>query len=364
MPILPAACSHTIMHVVILCSAVCPWCSRPGNFKEAAAGDFCTECQVRSMGGTPWCHRLHCMCLSSTALPDLSASRCHRCPAGEQVHGPPRRDRLRLVPQGLRDAGHRKHRVHALRRGLLQQGHGHRKWREASLHRSPCRHLRQCHCCILHRALVRVGQGCWPLLRCTEPSPQACSPPRTHPSHCCTHPSLPWLPCRSPLGTFNAKTAQDSCDPCAPGQYANTLGSKACKTCSAGTFSLGKASACSACKPGFYSLAGSGVCSPCKPGYYANLERSGTCKLCPKGYQCATPAVSTPKPCPAGTYSAKDGATVCTPCPVNYYIGAPAANGPGATACKPCDPNTNTRGLTGQSQCQAVRITTRRRSML
>ena len=33
----------------------------------------------------------------------------------------------------------------------------------------------------------------------------------------------------SPKGSWNNEQAQDNCNPCAPGKYSNTLGSKECK---------------------------------------------------------------------------------------------------------------------------------------
>ena len=171
-----------------------------------------------------------------------------------------------------------------------------------------------------------------------------------------TSAAFSYTPCA--VGTFNSKTAQDSCDPCPPGQYANTLGSKSCKTCPAGTFSAGQASTCKACSAGYYAPAGSAACSPCKPGYYASAARVGTCSLCPKGKQCPSPGTKTPVQCAKGYYSAKDGQKLCTPCPVNYVSTAS-----GATQCTPCAAGSNTRGLTGQSLCQAVRPTSLRRSI-
>ncbi|PRW59245.1 von Willebrand factor type EGF andpentraxin domain-containing 1 Flags: Precursor [Chlorella sorokiniana] len=162
-----------------------------------------------------------------------------------------------------------------------------------------------------------------------------------------------------PLGTYNGQTGQDSCEPCAPGSYTNTLGNKVCKTCPAGTYSGGQAATCKACAAGFYAPAGSGACSPCKPGTYTSDPRSGTCKLCPKGKQCPTPATVTPRNCPAGSYSSKDGSVLCTPCPVNSF-----ASIAGLTKCTPCASGTNTRGLTGQKACTAVRVTSLRRSVL
>lgn len=37
-----------------------------------------------------------------------------------------------------------------------------------------------------------------------------------------------YSPC--PVGSFSNEKGSDWCDICAPGQYANTVGSKACKT--------------------------------------------------------------------------------------------------------------------------------------
>lgn len=160
------------------------------------------------------------------------------------------------------------------------------------------------------------------------------------------------------IGTFNNETGQDSCLPCAPGQYANTLGSKACKTCPSGTFSGGQASTCRACSAGYFALAGSSECSPCRPGFYTNVTRSSTCSLCPMGSQCPSIAVSTPQLCRRGYFANKDGQRTCTPCPVNTFV-----NTLGNTQCTPCAAGTNTRGLTGQTRCQAARINTLRRSM-
>lgn len=186
------------------------------------------------------------------------------------------------------------------------------------------------------------------LTRLRSPLP-CCSPFSFHAFH--LYFASPSLPC-SPLGTYNPDTAQDSCEPCAPGQYANTRGNAACKTCPAGTASGAQASTCKVCPAGFSALAGSGSCSPCKPGTYAGSARSETCKLCPKGAQCPTTGTVTPKPCPAGSFSAKDGARLCTLCPVNTF-----AASTGSKQCTACAAGFNTRGLPGQKACQPVRIT-------
>ena len=131
------------------------------------------------------------------------------------------------------------------------------------------------------------------------------------------------------------------------------------QTCQSGTFSSGSASACRSCQAGYYAPPGSSQCSPCKPGYYTSTVRSGTCSLCPKGKQCPTIATSAPKDCPKGYFSGKEGAKLCTPCPVNTFAGTT-----GSMQCTPCTAGTSTRGLVGQSACQAIRPTSRRRSLL
>ena len=173
------------------------------------------------------------------------------------------------------------------------------------------------------------------------------------------------LPLCSPVGTFNPDVAQDSCGVCAPGQYANTPGSKSCKTCPAGTFSGAQASTCRACNSGFFAPSGSGACSPCKPGTFASATRSGTCQACPRGFQCPTNAMSKPSMCPRGYFSNKDGNKLCTPCPVNTYSSiVPSQTSPVAVnTCTACAKGTSTRGLTGQSVCQAVRPQALRRLM-
>ena len=159
------------------------------------------------------------------------------------------------------------------------------------------------------------------------------------------------------MGTFNPDVAQDSCGVCAPGQYANTPGSKSCKTCPAGTFSGAQASTCRACNSGFFAPSGSGACSPCKPGTFASATRSGTCQACPRGFQCPTNAMSKPSMCPRGYFSNKDGVKLCTPCPVNTYSSVvPSQSSPLAVStCAACSQGTSTRGLTGQSLCQDLR---------
>jgi len=66
----------------------------------------------------------------------------------------------------------------------------------------------------------------------------------------------------SPKGTWNNEQAQDNCNPCAPGKYANTVGSRECKTCPAGTYSAGQASQCLPCKAGYFAPSGAAACSP------------------------------------------------------------------------------------------------------
>jgi hypothetical protein len=167
------------------------------------------------------------------------------------------------------------------------------------------------------------------------------------------------------VGTFNPDVGLDSCDACAPGQYANTPGSKTCKTCPAGTFSGAQASTCRACNPGFFAPSGSGACSACLPGTFASAARSRTCQACPRGFQCPTKAMNTPSACARGYFSNKDGNKLCTPCPVNTYSSvAPSQSSPVAViTCIACERGTSTRGLTGQSKCQAVRPPALRRLM-
>lgn len=164
-----------------------------------------------------------------------------------------------------------------------------------------------------------------------------------------------YTPCG--VGTFSDESGSDWCDICPPGQYANTKGSKACKTCPAGTYSSGGASTCKSCAAGYYAPSGSSICSPCKAGSFSAATRATTCSPCPKGKQCPMLATKTPTSCKAGYYSSKQGQKTCTPCPVNKFRGASDLAG---TSCAACPRGTGTRGLVGQSKCQAVRAGLRR----
>lgn len=145
-----------------------------------------------------------------------------------------------------------------------------------------------------------------------------------------------------------------ACSP--PGQYANTRGSKECKPCPAGTWSAGRAAVCQPCAPGFYAPPGSATCSPCKPGTFASAPRAATCSLCTAGNQCPTVATRAPISCPRGQFASRDGMRLCNPCPVNHF-----ADTIGNKQCKRCAAGTDTRGMRGQSKCQAKRPVTRRR---
>ncbi|PSC69766.1 pro convertase subtilisin kexin type 5-like [Micractinium conductrix] len=165
------------------------------------------------------------------------------------------------------------------------------------------------------------------------------------------------LPC--PKGTFTDEAGSDACTACPPGKYSNNFGSSQCKDCAAGTYSSGAAASCLDCRPSFFSTAGAASCSPCKPGTYAPSSKTGQCKLCPKGYQCPSNALMTPSACPRGTFSNREGQRLCSPCPANTYSLGGTSTIP-VMACIKCPSGSNTRGLSGQSACVAIRPQTRR----
>jgi hypothetical protein len=121
--------------------------------------------------------------------------------------------------------------------------------------------------------------------------------------------------------------------PCGPGQY-STVGSRVCRSCSAGYLCSGLAATRpndTVCPPGTYSESGARVCSLCPSGRFGSssgLTSSACTGTCPAGYTCgAGTANGTSTLCPPGRFSG-EGSSVCVECGAGRYGADPPLVGP------------------------------------
>jgi hypothetical protein len=128
-----------------------------------------------------------------------------------------------------------------------------------------------------------------------------------------------------------------SCSPCGEGTYIGQTGQASCKSCPAGTYTVGRGSTaatdCLTCPLGTSITSNGGTfgCAKCAPGTHANV--TGLSGLCPY--------------CPDGTVS-QEGAINCTPCTPGTYSPGPEYT---YTRCNLCRPGTFTDTI-GAAYCQ------------
>ena len=153
--------------------------------------------------------------------------------------------------------------------------------------------------------------------------------------------------CRQcPLGRAKGRATTDleratSCEPCAPGQYADEQGLTNCKTCPAGRFNAIRQApaveACLVCPAGRWAGAEGatslGACSLCSAGYYndrtGQSEYLAACTECNPGRYQAEPGQASCRACGPGRYSPASRATksaTCAPCGAGKYSSAQGAN--------------------------------------
>uniref|UniRef100_A0AAV2J1Z8 Sodium channel regulatory subunit beta-3 n=1 Tax=Knipowitschia caucasica TaxID=637954 RepID=A0AAV2J1Z8_KNICA len=227
--------------------------------------------------------------------------------------------------------------------------------------------------------------------------------------HYCKEGSFKEFPC--PLGSYQLRQGQGSCDPCPAGffcpdqgTYGNTSGlteETQCLLCDPGMFCKGTgrvdpSGPCAEgfvcingasepspldgltgkpCPPGFYCTVGTSVPRPCPKGTYSNkggLVAVSQCKSCIPGFYCSEPGLSVVSgPCLPGFYCL-EGSSTATPksvlfgdvCPEGHYClegsSVPMACPPGSYQnltggasqedCKPC-PTGQFQDLSGQKDC-------------
>lgn len=162
------------------------------------------------------------------------------------------------------------------------------------------------------------------------------------PGYHCPVGSANQIECNS--GSFQAKSAQATCDDCPEGKYCPTLGAVITPLdCPVGQYCPLKSSSGINCPAGRYNdktnLTSPDECLPCLPRYFCSagsVTGQGT-GLCGAGYYCDGGAEDSQQhACPIGTYCV-EGSSSPTPCPLGTITGT---TGPwtNETDCTPCPP--------------------------
>jgi hypothetical protein len=135
-------------------------------------------------------------------------------------------------------------------------------------------------------------------------------------------------------GSISATARSTSCSICPAGTSAAS-GSSSCSNCTAGWFSGPGSGVCSRCGPSSFAVApGSASCSTCPPGTAHSVSAAtsaAACRTCSAGFFSVSGGQCTL--CPPNTFSSA-GAGACSPCPfgtTNFAFGSTQCFGP-ATA--------------------------------
>ncbi|KAJ8612581.1 hypothetical protein CTAYLR_009791 [Chrysophaeum taylorii] len=210
--------------------------------------------------------------------------------------------------------------------------------------------------------------------RC-PPSCSACGPGRYAQLDLDSYKRIGLFSCAEcPVGRFlpfseeedhHPKDSVEDCVLCAPGKFADTVGSAACDFCPPGTYaSLEGALFCTTAEPGKFvrdagatepvvcpagstSVGGASVCASCDPGRYQGDAGETACFVAPPGTFVNASGAREPASCPAGTVSLGAGAVECAPCPAGTF-----QQSAGSSSCEICPPPTTTSGV-GAVSCDA-----------
>lgn len=168
-------------------------------------------------------------------------------------------------------------------------------------------------------------------------------------------------------GLYKDRTADEACQLCPSGTYANQLGSsslnecltcpggtfsgngsKQCQVCLAGTFSNPRSSECETCSSGSYSTNNASMCTLCPAGSFQipDVPRDDrSCSVCPTGTFSTIigAANNTCQTCADGSFSIP-GSRNCTLCPKGFW----SVQG---SVCAPCPTNSSSVGGTGPAGC-------------
>jgi len=141
-----------------------------------------------------------------------------------------------------------------------------------------------------------------------------------------------------------------ACTLCEGGTYASQVASVFCNICPVGKLSSNERTGCITCSAGQYTL-NKATCVDCESGSYAPQALTGSCL-----------------PCGAGSHTSKrNAATTCTPCDAGSYASAQSMNcslcaagffsGSGMSACESCSAGkvAENPGASGCTTCQAGR---------